>query len=114
MFGGLFLGHPEAGVFGERAERIAVGIAGQAAVALETSRLFAQVGRELAQRRDMEERLREEERRKDEFLATSHMSCAIRWRRFGPPSASCGWPRTIRRAETARLRHRATVVAPDP
>ena len=70
VFGGLFLGHPEPGVFGERAERIAVGIAGQAAVAIETSRLFAQVGRELAQRRIMEERLREEERRKDEFLAT--------------------------------------------
>lgn len=70
VLGGLFLGHPEVGVFGERAERIAVGIAGQAAVALETSRLFTQVGRELDQRRLMEERLREEERRKDEFLAT--------------------------------------------
>jgi signal transduction histidine kinase/CheY-like chemotaxis protein len=70
VFGGLFLGHPESGVFGERAERIAVGIAGQAAVALETSRLFTQASRELAQRKLMEQRLREEERRKDEFLAT--------------------------------------------
>jgi signal transduction histidine kinase/CheY-like chemotaxis protein len=70
VFGGLFLGHPSSDVFGERAERIAVGIAGQTAVAIETARLFTQVGRELAQRKVMEERLREEERRKDEFLAT--------------------------------------------
>ena len=45
VFGGLFLGHTETAVYGERAERIAVGIAGQAAVAIETSRLFTQVGR---------------------------------------------------------------------
>lgn len=70
VFGGLFLGHPEPGVFNDRAERIAVGIAAQAAVALENGRLFQQANRELARSHELTELLREEERRKDEFLAT--------------------------------------------
>ncbi len=70
VFGGLFLGHPEPGVFNERAERIAVGIAAQAAVALENGRLFQQANRELARSQELTELLREGERRKDEFLAT--------------------------------------------
>jgi PAS domain S-box-containing protein len=38
--GGLFFGHPEAGVFGEREEQIAVGLATQAAIAIDNARLF--------------------------------------------------------------------------
>src|SRR5215216_3077594 len=38
--GGLFFGHPEAGVFGEREEQIAVGLAAQAAIAIDNARLF--------------------------------------------------------------------------
>ena len=114
VFGGLFLGHPEPGVFGERAERIAVGIAGQAAVAIETSRLFTQVGRELAQRRLMEERLREEERRKDEFLATlSHeLRNPLAPIRTAVEHHARGAPRSG--ADRKRHRgHRATVIALD-
>jgi serine phosphatase RsbU (regulator of sigma subunit) len=42
VLGGLFFGHPRAGVFTARAERIALGIAGHAAVAIERARLFEQ------------------------------------------------------------------------
>ncbi len=39
VLGGLFFGHPEPGVFNARCERIVVGIAGHASVALENSKL---------------------------------------------------------------------------
>ncbi|HEU0015813.1 MAG TPA: GAF domain-containing protein [Longimicrobium sp.] len=39
VLGGLFFGHAETGVFTERAERVAVGIAGWAAVAIDNGRL---------------------------------------------------------------------------
>ena len=38
--GGLFFGHPEANVFTERAERLVVGIAAQAAIAIDNARLY--------------------------------------------------------------------------
>ncbi len=40
VLGGLFFGHPETGVFTERHERIIVGLAAQAAIALDNARLF--------------------------------------------------------------------------
>src|SRR5919199_3570605 len=40
VLGGLFFGHSEAGVFGEREEQIVVGLAAQAAVAIDNARLF--------------------------------------------------------------------------
>jgi signal transduction histidine kinase/ActR/RegA family two-component response regulator len=56
VLGGLFFGHSDTGVFGERAERLVTGIASQAAIAIDNARLY--------------EALREADRRKDEFLAT--------------------------------------------
>jgi signal transduction histidine kinase len=56
VHGGLFFGHPESGKFTERSERLVVGIAAQAAIAIDNARLY--------------EALREDDRRKDEFLAT--------------------------------------------
>jgi GAF domain-containing protein/anti-sigma regulatory factor (Ser/Thr protein kinase) len=41
VIGGLFFGHPEAGRFSESDERIAVGIAAHAAVAVQNARLYA-------------------------------------------------------------------------
>ncbi len=40
VIGGLYFGHPKAGVFGEETERLMVGVAGQAAVAIDNARLY--------------------------------------------------------------------------
>jgi signal transduction histidine kinase len=48
--GGLFFGHPEPDIFDERAERFAVGLAAQAAVAVENARLYQQAQDELTAR----------------------------------------------------------------
>lgn len=45
VIGGLFFGHPKPAVFGEETERLMVGIAGQAAVAIDNARLFEAVQR---------------------------------------------------------------------
>jgi signal transduction histidine kinase/CheY-like chemotaxis protein len=50
VIGGLFFGHPQPGVFGERSERIVVAVAAQAAVAIENARLY-QGSREAAEER---------------------------------------------------------------
>jgi PAS domain S-box-containing protein len=62
VFGGLFLGHPEAGVFSEESERVVVALAAQAAIALDNARLYAaeQHARTAAE---------EANRAKDQFLA---------------------------------------------
>ncbi|HET8701116.1 MAG TPA: response regulator, partial [Nitrococcus sp.] len=62
VLGGLFFGHPEPGVFTERAERLVVGIAAQAAVAIDNARLYQAAQREIAERKRTEEALRESER----------------------------------------------------
>jgi PAS domain S-box-containing protein len=41
VLGGLFFGHPEAGVFREAAEKLVEGIAAQASVAIDNSRLYS-------------------------------------------------------------------------
>ncbi len=50
VLGGLFFGHPEPGIFTERAERMAAGIAAQAAIAIDNARLYAQAQEEIAER----------------------------------------------------------------
>ena len=77
VFGGLFFGHPEPGRFDMRAERLAVGIAGQAGIAIDNARLYADVQRASAL--------------KDEFLAT--LSHELRT----PLSAILGWVHILRR-----------------
>jgi PAS domain S-box-containing protein len=77
VIGGLFFGHPDAGVFTERTERIIQGIAAQAAVAIDNARLYDRV-RAAADERELllaaERAARAEAERvsvlKDEFLAT--------------------------------------------
>lgn len=70
VMGGLFFGHPEPGVFTERAERVVTGIAAHAAIAIDNARLYEAAQQEIANRQRAEEALREADRRKDEFLAT--------------------------------------------
>jgi signal transduction histidine kinase/ActR/RegA family two-component response regulator len=70
VMGGLFFGHPEPDVFTERAEQLVVGLAGQAAVAMDNARHYEAAQREIASRERAEAALRETDQRKDEFLAT--------------------------------------------
>ncbi|HZW10164.1 MAG TPA: PAS domain S-box protein [Phycisphaerales bacterium] len=63
VLGGLFLGDPRPGVFSERAERLAVAIGAQAAMAIENARLYQQGRREIEQRIRAETALRDSDRR---------------------------------------------------
>jgi PAS domain S-box-containing protein len=58
VFGGLFFGHPDPDVFTERSEQLVVGVAAQAAVALDNARLYDAAQKEIAERRKAEEALR--------------------------------------------------------
>ncbi|MBA3484196.1 MAG: PAS domain S-box protein [Pirellulales bacterium] len=96
VIGGLFFGHSEVGVFTERAERIVVGVAGQAAVAIDNARLYEDVKRAAAEREQLleaERAARAEAERvslmKDEFLAT--LSHELRT----PLNAILGWSQLI-------------------
>ena len=60
VIGGLFFGHPDAGVFTEASERLMSGLAGQAAVAIDNARLF-----EAAQRANQSLEQRVQERTRD-------------------------------------------------
>ena len=53
VIGGLFFGHPSPDVFSERAERLVVGIAAQAAVAIDNARLFETVQQAAEERKQL-------------------------------------------------------------
>ncbi|OWV73805.1 histidine kinase [Rhizobium sp. R339] len=59
VIGGLFFGHADTGMFSEESERGLLGLAGEAAVAIDNSRLFEAAQRELEERRRAEEALKE-------------------------------------------------------
>ena len=59
VVGGLLLVHPEACAFDERAERLVVGIAAQAAIAIDNARLYEAAQSEIAERAKAEAALRE-------------------------------------------------------
>ncbi len=84
VIGGLFFGHPEPGQFTERSERLIVGVAAQAAIAIDNARLYES---ERAARTTAE-RLSE---MKDRFLA--NLSHELRT----PLNAVLGWAQILRR-----------------
>ncbi len=97
VVGGLFFGHPEPNVFTERAERIVVGLAPQAAVAIENARLYQQAQHAIVERDELlasEQAARADAEMancaKDEFLAT--VSHELRT----PLNAILGWARMLR------------------
>ncbi len=113
VLGGLFFGHSEVGIFTERDERISAGIASQAAVAIDNAQLFMTVQKELAQRKQAEEALRETDRRKDEFLAMlAHelrnplapiRNAAQVLKLIGPADANQRWAREVIERQTQHL-----------
>src|SRR5450830_997735 len=98
LLGRLLLGHPQAGMFSARSERIVAAIAAQAAVALDNTRLYAAAHCAAEERKvllDSEREARAEAERtnqlKDEFLTT--LSHELRT----PLSAILGWAQVLRR-----------------
>jgi PAS domain S-box-containing protein len=63
VIGGIFFGHPQVGMFDESAERIAQGIAIQAALAIENAKLYGQATEETAKRVRVESAFLESESR---------------------------------------------------
>nr|MDQ3805158.1 PAS domain S-box protein [Acidobacteriota bacterium] len=90
VLGGLFFGHPEAGVFTERHERIVVGLAAQAAIAMDNARLYEAAQRARAEAERLYREAQESGRLKDEFLAT--VSHELRT----PLTAILGWAHMLR------------------
>ncbi len=96
VLGGLFFGHPEAGVFTKRDERIVEGLAAQAAITMDNAALFEALHRErdkaeaIAQENQhLYEEARRISRLKDEFLAT--LSHELR----SPLNAILGWAKIL-------------------
>lgn len=102
--GGLFFGHPQTGVFTERSQRLVVGIAAQASVAIDNARLYEETKRVAAERQaliDAERAARSDMARvgrlKDEFLAT--LSHELRT----PLSSILGWAKVLLRKSSDPL-----------
>ncbi|MDB6060923.1 MAG: two-component hybrid sensor and regulator [Verrucomicrobiaceae bacterium] len=97
VIGGLFFGHTEVGIFTERTERLIVGIAAQASVAIDNAQLY-EATKQAADEREIllasERAARANAERmsamKDEFLAT--LSHELRT----PLSAILGWTHVLR------------------
>jgi PAS domain S-box-containing protein len=97
VYGGLFFGHPDAGIFDERSARIIEGLAAQASVAMDNARLFdalkrarAEAETSAAEKERLYREAQESSRLKDEFLAT--VSHELRT----PLTAILGWAHMLR------------------
>ena len=98
VIGGLFFGHPEPGIFTARTERLVVGVAAQAGIAMDNARLYESTRKLAAEAQALlgrEREARAEAERisalKDEFLAI--VSHELR----SPLGAILGWAHMLRR-----------------
>jgi PAS domain S-box-containing protein len=74
VLGGLFFGHSQVGVFGERAERIVAAIAVQAGIAIDKAKLYRAAQDEIIRRERVEAELRESETRYRGALVTGRIA----------------------------------------
>jgi CheY-like chemotaxis protein/GAF domain-containing protein len=103
VIGGLFFAHPDADKFSERSERLVLGVAAQAAVAIDNARLYESAQQAAAERKellDRERTARDHAERlsasKDEFLAT--LSHELRT----PLTSILGWAHVLRHGSGSR------------
>ena len=97
VLGGLFFGHPQPDMFSDREEQIVVGLASQAAIAMDNARLYEATKKARAEAEKaandnalLYRRAEESGRLKEEFLAT--ISHELRT----PLNAILGWARMLR------------------
>ncbi|WP_310740873.1 PAS domain S-box protein [Aquincola sp. J276] len=92
VLGCLMFGHPDADVFTERAERLACGLAAQAAIAIDNARLFRATQRD---NETLEARVEERTRERDQVWALTEDLLAIADAQGQLQRVSASWTRQL-------------------